>query len=73
MNAFKIPLEYMEEIEELLTTEFVNGLEREGDDVKVKMLVTHVHSIPRGKEDGDFLVVNFEGKYLLVLHVGEFR
>ena len=74
MNTFEIPLESLKAIEELLTAEFVKGLEREGGDVMVKMLVTHVHLVPGRKLEeleGDFLVVDFEGRYLRVLHISE--
>ena len=57
-------LESLREIENLLTAEFVKGLEREGDDVKVKMLNTCVHSMPDGKEEGEFLVINLGGRNL---------
>ena len=70
MSKFEISLESLREVEGLLTAEFVKGLEREGDDVMVKMLITHVHLMPDGKEKGDFLAVVFEGRYLRVLRAG---
>ena len=74
MNTFKISVESLKAIEKLLTAEFVKGLKTEGGDVKVKMLVTHVHPVPGRKLEeleGDFLVVDFEGRYLRVLHISE--
>ena len=71
MRKFEISLESLKEIEKLLTAEFIKGLEREGGDVKVKMLNTCVHSMPDGTEEGEFLVVDFVGRNLRVLHISE--
>ena len=71
MGEFEISLKSLKEIETSLTNEFVKGLEGEGDDVKVKMLNTCVHSMPDGKEEGDFLVINLGGRNLRVLHISE--
>ena len=61
----------MREVEGLLAAEFVKGLEREGDDVKVKMLVTYVHSMPDGSEEGDFLALDLGGSNFRVLLISE--
>lgn len=61
----------MREVEGLLTAEFVKGLEREGDDVKVKMLVTYVHSMPDGSEEGEFLALDLGGSNFRVLLISE--
>ena len=68
---FGISVESLREVERLLTAEFVKGLEREGDDVKVKMLSTCVHNMPDGTEAGEFLVVDLGVSYLQVLHISE--
>ena len=34
------------------------GLESEDNDSKVKMLITYVHSLPDGSENGDFLALD---------------
>lgn len=74
VKKFEIPLESLRTIESLLTTEFRKGLEREGDDVMVKMVVTHVHSMPvDGKEEGDFLGLYLGTGYLRVVLIGELR
>ena len=61
-----------EEVESLLTAEFTKGLESEVEDVKVKMFVTHVHEMPKGTEEGEFLVVDLGVYHLRVLHISEF-
>ena len=71
MSEFEISLESLRVVEKLLTAEFIKGLEREDDDVKVKMLPTYVHSMPDGREEGDFLVLDLEGSYLRVLLISE--
>ena len=71
MGKFEISLESLREIEGLLTDEFIKSLKREGDDVKVKMLNTCVHSMPDGTKKGEFLVVDFVGRNLRVLRISE--
>lgn len=67
IKAFEITTEGMGEVSSRLTKEFNKGLEREGDDVKVKMLVTYVHSLPDGSEEGDFLALDLGGSNFRVL------
>ena len=69
---FEISLESLKEVERLLSAEFTKGLEREGEDVKVKMLVTHIHEMPKGTEEGEFLVVDLGVHHLRVLHISKF-
>ena len=71
MSKFEISLKSLRKIEKLLTAEFVEGLKREGDDVKVKMLNTHVHEMPKGTEEGEFLVVDLGAIELRVLLISE--
>lgn len=71
VSEFDISLESLKEVERLLTAEFVKGLEREGDDIKVKMLVTYVHSMPDGTEEGDFLALDLGGSNFRVLLISE--
>jgi hexokinase len=71
VRKFDIPLVCLREVESLLTAEFARGLEREGDDVMVKMFVTHVYEMPKGTEEGEFLVVNFGVNHLRVVHIRE--
>ena len=68
---FGISVESLSEVERLLTAEFVKGLEREAEDIKVKMLSTCVHNMPNGREEGEFLVVDLGVSYLQVLHISE--
>lgn len=72
VGEFEVSLDSMREVESLLTEEFVKGLEKEGDDVKVKMLVTYVHSMPDGTEEGDFLALDLGGSNFRVLLISEF-
>ena len=72
VGEFEISLESLKEVEGLLTAEFIKGLEREGDDVKVKMLITYVHSMPDGTEKGDFLALDLGGSNFRVLLISEF-
>ena len=71
MEQFEIPVQFLKEVERLLSAEFTKGLEREGEDVKVKMLVTHIHEMPKGTEEGEFLVVDLGINHLRVVHVSE--
>ena len=71
IKAFEITTEGMGEVSSRLTKEFNKGLEREGDDVKVKMLVTYVHSLPDGSEEGDFLALDLGGSNFRVLLIRE--
>ena len=73
MEQFEISLESLKEVERLLTTEFTKGLEseEEKEDVKVKMFVTHVYEMPKGTEEGEFLVVDLGVNHLRVVHISE--
>ena len=71
VKLFEITTEGMEEVASRLTKELSKGLEREGDDVKVKMLVTYVHSLPDGSEEGDFLALDLGGSNFRVLRICE--
>lgn len=61
----------MKEVERRLTEDFKKGLEREGEDVKVKMLITYVHALPDGTEEGDFLALDLGGSNFRVLLISE--
>ena len=69
---FEIPVQSLKKVERLLSAEFTKGLESEGEDVKVKMVVTHVHEMPKGTEEGQFLVVDLGAHHLRVLHISKF-
>ena len=73
MRKFEILKKSLEEVESLLTAEFTKGLEseKEGEDVKVKMFVTHVHEMPKGTEEGEFLVVDLGVNHLKVIHISK--
>ena len=71
MEAFTISLDGMKEVERRITEDFKKGLEREGDDVKVKMLITYVHSLPDGSERGDFLALDLGGSNFRVLLISK--
>ncbi|KAL5471280.1 hypothetical protein EMCRGX_G029377 [Ephydatia muelleri] len=70
LKSFEISLEALEEISSLLRKDFDKGLEREGDDVVVKMLNTYVHSLPDGTEKGKFLALDLGGSNFRVLLIG---
>ena len=69
---FEITMQSLKEVKRLLTTEFTKGLESDGEDVKVKMLVTHIHEMPEGTETGEFLVVDLGVHHLRVIHIRKF-
>ena len=71
MRKFDISLEPLKEVERLLSDEFTRGLKSEGEDVMVKMLVTHIHEMPKGTEKGEFLVVDLGVNHFRVLHISE--
>ena len=54
----------MEEVSRRLLDQMNKGLESEVNDSKVKMLITYVHSLPDGSENGDFLALDF-GEYIM--------
>ena len=58
-------------MERRLTEDFKKGLAREGDDIKVKMLITYVHSLPDGSEEGDFLALDLGGSNFRVLLISK--
>ena len=69
---FKVSSESLKEVKRLLKDEFKRGLESEREDVNVKMFVTHIHKMPEGTEEGEFLVVDLGVYHLRVLHIGTF-
>jgi hexokinase len=71
MEKFEISLESLKEVGRLLTAEFTKGLESEGEDVMVKMFVTHVYEMPKGTEEGEFLVVDWGINHLRIVHISE--
>ena len=73
MRKFEISLETLREVEKLLMIEFEEGLKREGEDVKVKMLITHVYSMPDQMVEGEFLVLDLGGNNFRVLHISELK
>ena len=73
VKAFDLTKEGMQEVELRITADFQKGLEREGDDVKIKMLVTYVHSLPDGSEQGNFLGLDLGGSNFRVLLISEWE
>ena len=73
VKLFEITTEGMEGVASRLTKDFDKGLKREGDDIKVKMLITYVHSLPDGSEEGDFLAIDLGGSKFRVLQICKFR
>lgn len=54
----------------MLTADFAKCLESEGKDVNVRMLVTPIHKMSKGKER-EFLVVHLGVSHLRVLHISK--
>ena len=73
VKAFELSKEGMQEVELRITADFQKGLEREGEDVKIKMLVTYVHSLPDGSEQGNFLGLDLGGSNFRVLLISEWE
>ena len=79
MKGFEVSLEAMKEVERLLTTDFIKGLskdyrpaEKEGAErVIVKMLLTFVHSLSNGTENGEFLALDLGGTNYRVWKISE--
>lgn len=63
----------MEKMVQSLTAEFIRGLSEEGEHVKVKMLLTFVHSIPNGTEEGDFIALDLGGSNFRVGKISKFE
>ena len=51
-----------------LLEQFVKGLEKDDHDGEVKMLITYVHDLPDGKENGEFLALDL-GNICYVMHL----
>lgn len=60
MDAFLKPVskEGLESISARLLAQLETGLAKEKHDGEVKMLITYVHNLPNGKENGDFLALD---------------
>ena len=58
LEKFNISLQGMKEVSRRLLGQMNKGLESEDNDSKVKMLITYVHSLPDGSENGDFLALD---------------
>lgn len=79
MKGFEVSLEAMKEVERLLTADFIKGLskdyrsaEEEGTErIIVKMLLTFVHSLSNGTENGEFLALDLGGTNYRVWKISE--
>ena len=71
VSDFTISLDGLKEVQKRITENFERGLAREGDDVIVKMLITYVHALPDGSEEGDFLALDLGGSNFRVLLISE--
>ena len=82
VKGFEVSLETMREVERLLTADFIKGLSNdyrveedevpeEGRRVIVKMLLTFVHSLSNGTENGEFLALDLGGTNYRVWKISE--
>lgn len=78
MKKFEVSLEDMKKVERLLTADFIKGLSRdykaveEGTErVIIKMLLTFVHSLSNGTENGEFLALDLGGTNYRVWKISE--
>ncbi len=81
VREFEVTLETMKEVERLLTADIIKGLSNdyreeedapeEGKRVIVKMLLTFVHSLSNGTENGEFLALDLGGTNYRVWKVSE--
>lgn len=69
LRLFEIPVGEMERMSARLLEAMERGLEREGQ--VVKMLITYVHALPDGSEEGDFLALDLGGSNFRVLLISE--
>lgn len=61
VKEFEVPVEGekgMRELSSRLLREMETGLAQEDHTGTVKMLITYVHDLPDGKEEGDFLALD---------------
>lgn len=58
IGKFHISLQGMEEVSKRLLGQMNKGLESDDSNSTVKMLITYVHSLPDGSENGDFLALD---------------
>ena len=76
LETFDISHESLEEIVNLLVSDFTKGLsadERVRADSPVKMLPTYVRTIPDGTEEGSFLAVDLGGSNFRVLSISVYK
>ena len=81
VKGFEVTLETMKEVERLLTADFIKGLSNdyraregvseEGERIIVKMLLTFVHSLSNGTENGEFLALDLGGTNYRVWKISE--
>lgn len=80
MKGFEVTLEAMKEVERLLTADFIKGLSNDyrvdevrdkGKRVIVKMLLTFVHSLSNGTENGEYLALDLGGTNYRVWKISE--
>ena len=82
VKGFEVSLEAMREVERQLTADFIKGLSNdyrveedevpeEGKRVIVKMLLTFVHSLSNGSENGEFLALDLGGTNYRVWKISE--
>ena len=69
MRLFEMSVGEMERISVRLTEAMERGLEKDGQ--VVKMLITYVHALPDGSEEGDFLALDLGGSNFRVLLISE--
>ena len=67
---FAVSLETLNEVKECLKAEFVKGLEKDGQ--CLKMLPTFVHKLPDETVHGDFVAVDLGGTNFRVGRYSEF-
>lgn len=76
LETFDISHESLEEIVNLLVSDFTKGLsadERVRADSPVKMLPTYVRAIPDGTEEGSFLALDLGGSNFRVLSISVYK
>ena len=68
IDAFEGPVskEGLEAMSRKLHKQMEIGLEKENHDGEVKMLITYVHDLPDGKENGEFLAMDLGLSIMIV-------
>ena len=71
VKGFEVTVDTLKDVERLLMSDFIKGLSEEGKHVVIKMLLTFVHQLSNGTENGEFLALDLGGTNYRVWKISE--